>query len=68
MADETTTQSTPLMQNPRFRIAMAVLVLAAIGVGVWIWTTAGHITTDDAQIDAHVSQMAARVSGSTSAS
>jgi membrane fusion protein, multidrug efflux system len=63
MADETTAPSTPLTQNPRVRIAMAAVVLAAIGVGVWIWMTAGHITTDDAQIDAHVSQMAARVSG-----
>ena len=63
MADETTAQSTPLTQNPRFFIAAGVIVLAVAGVGVWLWMTAGHITTDDAQVDAHVSQMAARVSG-----
>jgi membrane fusion protein (multidrug efflux system) len=63
MADETTAQSTPLTQNPRFRIAVGVILLAVVGIGVWLWMTAGHISTDDAQVDAHVSQMAARVSG-----
>ena len=32
-------------------------------VGVWLFVTRGHESTDDAQVDAHVTQMAARVGG-----
>src|SRR5262249_29441345 len=35
----------------------------AIGLGVWLWITAGRESTDDAQIDAHVTQVASRVGG-----
>jgi membrane fusion protein (multidrug efflux system) len=48
---------------PQIRVAVAVLVVAAIGVGVWLWLTAGRESTDDAQIDARVTQIAARVGG-----
>ena len=47
----------------QIRMAAAVLVVAAIGVGVWLWLTAGRESTDDAQIDARVTQIAARVGG-----
>jgi membrane fusion protein (multidrug efflux system) len=47
----------------QIRVAAAVLVVAAIGVGVWLWLTAGRESTDDAQIDARVTQIAARVGG-----
>jgi membrane fusion protein, multidrug efflux system len=40
-----------------------VLVVAAIGLGVWFWLTAGRESTDDAQVDAPVTQIAARVGG-----
>jgi membrane fusion protein (multidrug efflux system) len=49
--------------NPRVRIAGAVVLVIAIGVGVWLWMTAGRESTDDAQIDAHVTQVSARVGG-----
>jgi membrane fusion protein, multidrug efflux system len=52
-----------LLENPRFRIAAAVVVAIALGVGAWIWLTAGRESTDDAQVDAHVTQIAARVGG-----
>ncbi len=48
---------------PQIRVAVAVLVVAAIGVGIWLWLTAGRESTDDAQIDARVTQIAARVGG-----
>ena len=32
-------------------------------VGVWLYRTAGRETTDDAQVDAHVAQISARVGG-----
>jgi len=47
----------------RFRIIAGVLAVAAVGVGVWLWITAGRQSTDDAQVDAPVTQIAARVGG-----
>jgi membrane fusion protein, multidrug efflux system len=34
-----------------------------LGAGLWWWLTRGYESTDDAQVDAHVTQIAARVSG-----
>jgi membrane fusion protein, multidrug efflux system len=47
----------------RIRIIAAVLVVAAVGLGLWLWLTAGRESTDDAQVDAPVTQIAARVGG-----
>jgi membrane fusion protein (multidrug efflux system) len=52
-----------LFESPRFRIAAAIVVVGLIGVGIWFYVTAGRETTDDAQVDAHVTQIAARVGG-----
>ena len=43
-------------------IAGAVAVLVVIAL-VWFWATAGRESTDDAQVDAHVTPIAARVGG-----
>jgi membrane fusion protein, multidrug efflux system len=57
------TVESSFFEQPRVRLgALALLVLVAIGA-VWLWLTAGHESTDDAQIDAHVTQIAARVGG-----
>jgi membrane fusion protein (multidrug efflux system) len=40
--------------------AVAVLVVVTV---VWLWATAGRESTDDAQVDAHVTPIAARVGG-----
>jgi len=40
-----------------------VNLLLGLGVGVWAWSTSGRESTDDAQVDAHVTQLAARVGG-----
>jgi membrane fusion protein (multidrug efflux system) len=45
---------------PLIGLAVAVLVIA---VSVWLWATAGQESTDDAQVDAHVTPVAARVGG-----
>ena len=56
-----------LLQNLRVRaIAAAVLAMVA-SIGIWLWVTAGRESTDDAQIDAHVTQIAARVGGTVQA-
>jgi membrane fusion protein (multidrug efflux system) len=47
----------------RIRMIAGVLVLTAIGVGAWYWLTAGSESTDDAQMDAHVTQISARIGG-----
>jgi membrane fusion protein (multidrug efflux system) len=43
-------------------IGGAVAVLLVVTV-VWLWATAGRESTDDAQVDAHVTPIAARVGG-----
>jgi len=53
----------PFTRNPRVRIGALVLLLAIAGVVVWYVVTAGRESTDDAQMDGHVTQIAARVGG-----
>jgi len=52
-----------IVDRPGVRIGAAAVVLAAIGIAIWMWVTAGRESTDDAQIDAHLTQIAARVGG-----
>jgi membrane fusion protein, multidrug efflux system len=60
MADE---ERVPLTSRPAFRIAIAIVVLIAIAGAIWYWITRGRESTDDAQIDSHLTQVAARVGG-----
>jgi membrane fusion protein (multidrug efflux system) len=52
-----------VLQQPRVRLVIAAVLLLILGAGVWAWSTAGRESTDDAQVDAHVTQIAARVGG-----
>ena len=52
-----------LTGRPGVRIGAAAVVIAVVGIAVWLWATAGRESTDDAQIDAHMTQVAARVGG-----
>src|SRR4026207_2400046 len=47
----------------RVRILIGVVLLAAVGVGVWWWIAAGRESTDDAQVDAHITPIASRAGG-----
>jgi membrane fusion protein (multidrug efflux system) len=47
----------------RLRIIIPIVLVIVIGVGAWLWLTAGRETTDDAQTEAHVVQISARVGG-----
>ena len=49
--------------NRRIGIAIVVVVIAVLAGGVWLWATAGRETTDDAQVDGHVTPVAARIGG-----
>jgi membrane fusion protein (multidrug efflux system) len=52
-----------MLQQPRVRLAAGVILLLLLGAGVWAWSTSGRESTDDAQVDAHLTQIAARVGG-----
>jgi len=60
-------QSTSFASQGRVRIALGVLVLAVIAVGAWFYLTAARESTDDAQVDAHVTPIASRVGGTVQA-
>jgi membrane fusion protein (multidrug efflux system) len=62
MADSVET-SPSFTSSARFRILVGVVVLLAIVAGTWWFLTRGRETTDDAQVDAHVTQIASRVGG-----
>ena len=61
MADQP--QSPSLLGQTRFRVGAGVLLLAIVGVVAWFWLTAARESTDDAQVDAHVTPIASRVGG-----
>jgi membrane fusion protein (multidrug efflux system) len=52
-----------MLQQRRVQIGIGIVFLLMLGAVVWAWSTSGRETTDDAQVDAHLTQMAARVSG-----
>jgi membrane fusion protein (multidrug efflux system) len=56
-------EPTPFMRTRGFRIGVVVALVAVIGVAGWYFWTAGRESTDDAQVDGHVTQIAARVGG-----
>jgi membrane fusion protein (multidrug efflux system) len=51
------------VKRERIVILVVVALVAVAGVGAWLWWTAGRESTDDAQIDARVTQIASRVGG-----
>ena len=61
MAEQT--EKTSWMQSGRVRAIAGAVVVFLVVVVVWFWMTRGHESTDDAQVDARVTQLAARVSG-----
>src|SRR5579864_1466184 len=51
------------MSDRRVQLGIGVLVVALIAIGIWFFLTRGRESTDDAQIDSHLTQVAARVGG-----
>jgi membrane fusion protein (multidrug efflux system) len=51
------------MTTTRVRILAGVVVLVAVGAGIWWWIASGRESTDDAQVDAHITPIAARIGG-----
>ena len=66
MADQseiTQPSQVSFMGSPRVRIAALVVLLLVGGISVWLWVTRGRESTDDAQVDGHLTPIAARVGG-----
>ena len=61
MADSIETRS--FISSGRFRVLVGVALVLIVAAGAWWWTSQGHESTDDAQVDAHVTQIASRVGG-----
>jgi len=59
MADQTSSFAT----RGRLRLLAGAIVVLIVIAFVWFRLTAGRETTDDAQVDAHVTQISARVGG-----
>ncbi len=47
----------------RLRFVVIGAVVLLVGIAIFWWYSRGHESTDDAQIDGHITQIAARVSG-----
>jgi len=63
MADELPEPRRSLLSSGRFRLAMLIVLIGAAAAGAWFVMTRGRESTDDAQVDAHVVQIASRVGG-----
>ena len=62
MADSIETPSS-FASSGRFRVIVGVVVLLVAAAGLWWWLSQGTESTDDAQVDAHVTQIASRIGG-----
>jgi membrane fusion protein (multidrug efflux system) len=62
MADQPASVS--FLGQRRFWLVACLGVLVLLAIGGWLWLTAGRESTDDAQVEAHVTPIAPRVSGS----
>jgi membrane fusion protein (multidrug efflux system) len=60
MADETTA---PARGRSRLPLIGGAAVLIALVAGAWAWVSAGKQSTDDAQVEGHITQLATRVGG-----
>lgn len=47
----------------RVPLFVGLAIIALAGVAAWLWLTSGRETTDNAQVDAHVTQISPRVGG-----
>ena len=60
MADETTA---PAPGRSRLPLIGGAVLLVALIAGAWAWVSAGKQSTDDAQVEGHITQLATRVGG-----
>src|SRR5579862_9455163 len=58
-----TAQLKSLARHRHARLVAALVALLVIGGGAWVWALSGSQSTDDAQVDGHLAQIAARIGG-----
>jgi membrane fusion protein (multidrug efflux system) len=63
MADAAAAEKPHLLQRTPVRVLILAIVAIVIGLVLWLWLRPGRVSTDDAQVDARVTQIAARVGG-----
>ena len=63
MADAEPTARPGLLQRTSVRAAGLLVIVIVVGMVAWLWLRPGRVSTDDAQVDARVTQIAARVGG-----
>jgi membrane fusion protein, multidrug efflux system len=63
MPDQAPTDRRALLRQTRVRVAAVAPLVIVIGIAAWLWLRPGREVTDDAQVDARVTQIAARVGG-----
>lgn len=56
-------QQSSFTSSGRFSVLIGLVLLGVVCTGAWWWLTRGRETTDDAQVDAHVIPIAARIGG-----
>ncbi len=61
MADQV--EKTSFIRSGQFRAIAGIVLLVVVVVAAWLWLTRGRESTDDAQVDGRVTQIAARVGG-----
>jgi membrane fusion protein (multidrug efflux system) len=47
----------------RVRTVVGIVIVLIVAIGGWFWLTSGRESTDDAQVDGHITPIAARVGG-----
>jgi membrane fusion protein (multidrug efflux system) len=58
-----TAQLKSLARHRHAPLVAALVAALVIGGGAWLWASSGSQSTDDAQVDGHVAQIAARIGG-----
>jgi membrane fusion protein, multidrug efflux system len=61
--DQALAERPGVLRRPAVRFAAAAILLLVFVAIVWLWFRPGREATDDAQVDARVTQIAARVGG-----
>ena len=63
MVDQVATDKPSVIHQPRVRLIIGAVLLLVIGAAAWVRMTANRESTDDAQVDARVTQISSRVGG-----
>ena len=63
MVDQVATDKPSVIHQPRVRLIIGAVLVLVIGAAAWVWMTANRESTDDAQVDARVTQISSRVGG-----